>query len=243
MADYEYEALSRSEYEKALRTLLSWQVSSKTISKNDAEDMLNQAMQQYDVEGWSMNLPLAQETSAGRTKAAWGQQYAKATEGWQQDVAKAQSANWSDQLRYAQWTQDEAWRRYNAAQQQYGQEFKQWETKNELARAQMQVQQRDEFIRGQGAMGRLAARGQEKYEGESLEGKSRIFKAVQGQLLSGLDPIVDAFQYWTIANKPNKWERAIQEGRGEMSAKDRLEKWTGELENYQGIRRRYHFKM
>jgi len=97
---------------------------------------------------------------------------------------------------------------------------------------------RDDFIRGQGAMGRLQARAQDKYEGESTEEKSRIFEAARGQLLSGLDPIVDAFQYWPIANKENKWAKKIQEGRDEVNPNDRLVKWETEVEKYERMKKR-----
>ena len=85
---------------------------------------------------------------------------------------------------------------------------------------------------GTEAMSRLWSRQLTEARGGKLsdEQKAKVFESARGQLLAGLDPIVDAFQYWTIANKDNKWARKIQEGRSEMSPAERAEKWELEVE-------------
>ena len=119
---------------------------------------------------------------------------------------------------------------YNQADQaelqKYNEGIREWQEMNR------QLQQERQSRLGTEAMSRLWSRELTEARGGTLsdEQKAKVFESARGQLLSGLDPIVDAFQYWTIANKDNKWARKIQEGRSEMSPADRAEKWELEVE-------------
>ena len=204
---YKYEKLSRSEYKKALYALFGYTESDKPMGEK--RDTIERALQLYDAYGWSMDLPYAMETTAGRTKTAWQAQYEKEIEQWGLDVDKATSKYWAEQFAYTKWQTSEDWRK---AEWERREQKEQWQ-----ARTQTQERMWESERARQGMMaehyGYQAARmGLRAKPYEEAE-KAKMFEFARSASLAGLEGDRNRIKRYELQNKPNPWkmQRTVDE--------------------------------
>lgn len=207
---YEYKKLSRSEYEKALHALFGLRADEQP--RGEIGRVIAQALQRYDIEGWSINLPYAMEATAGRTATAWGTQYKGALEQHGIDVEKAQRQYYGDYLAYLRETRQQ--QQFGAQQQwqQYGAEMDRWRMQTQ---AQQQLWQNERAR--QGALGEQYGMQAQRW-GALTQGigseqaairnseKQRIWESARQEMLSAIgDEPQDWIKRWQIENKPNPY--------------------------------------
>ena len=202
MPDYEYEKLSRAEYERALKALFGYTADEKPTG--EAKKVINQALQQYDLYGWTMNLPYALEATAGRTRTAWDAQYAKAMEDWREDTEKAAQENWQNKFAYNKWLTEQGWkqaawqrdiadRRWDAAQAAKERLWANWRAQQGV-KEQQWAAQTQRWVNMANRMG-----------GGDRSGMAQAWNAAISELIGTLDPNRDWAKIWQLKSRPNPY--------------------------------------
>lgn len=112
MTTYNLTELSRSEYERALRSYLQLLIDTGAMSTGflgrgfDLEGTVQDALGRYDLYGPGEHLPMYREVAQYRSQSDWNKQYQKDVEQWKKDVSEATQNRWENQLARAKWMSD-----------------------------------------------------------------------------------------------------------------------------------------
>ena len=208
-------------------------------SESDIEDIIGQ-LKNEAVQGWAgkptTELPLFGTLMNQAMSPSWmaGRRGEIATE--QTEGASKDALDWRKQAMAEQkWATDQQWKQAEWAWRA-GTTQRDWATQqNKLAMEQAgyeeAIQQRDQYIRGMGALSRVQSRLGD--QGQPSVDKARIWENARREILAGLDEPIDWIQKWQVQKKKNPY---IEEDKDMTPAERRL-KWEEKFESAKNMKK------